>query len=518
MRPTRFLTALSGVYLALLIFRSGKQSLWLDEVMSLDAARSSWPELMAFLRYLPEQHPLYYLLLRGWLVFGTSEVALRALSAVFAVATLWAFYPLVRRLFDDGVARIAAVLLCTSPFYLYYGQEARMYTLLCFLSVLSSLLLVLWLEGGSRRTVVAYAVVAVLGMYTHIFFAFLLASHWVYALTRERGWTRKTRSLTSGLALVAVAYLPWVYLILARGTNGQGWKDLSYIAFGVPYTLLRFSIGYSQFVANHGWRENLGSLILENATILALAVAAFGGLSVAGLVRLLRSGDPGRFVLLGFLLPMALALVASFIVILVGERYFIVVFPFYLIVLAVGLRALIRNPGAGRVVGAALVACYVVVVGDGLRRYYFSPEFGKEQWAEVASYVRERARAEDVVVVHSGFALNPLRYYYPDAPAGLLRRSDEVSPVEREDLQRYWLILSHAQDEVEFRRAALRTHALRDEKFFPLETGISVLLLERKMEPPGVSTTPAKSGQNEPASGQSPSTGTTSRSTMRGRL
>src|SRR5437879_4630652 len=111
MRRWRFLVALSAAQLTLLLFHLGRQNLWLDEVTSLDVAQGSWSGALAFFRYLPEQHPLYYLLLRGWLVFGSSEAALRLLSAILAVATVWALYPLVERLQGWGAARVAALLM-----------------------------------------------------------------------------------------------------------------------------------------------------------------------------------------------------------------------------------------------------------------------------------------------------------------------------------------------------------------------------------------------------------------------
>ena len=39
---------------------------------------------------------LYYLLLRGWVVFGHSEVALRSLSVILAVGALWVVIVLAR--------------------------------------------------------------------------------------------------------------------------------------------------------------------------------------------------------------------------------------------------------------------------------------------------------------------------------------------------------------------------------------------------------------------------------------
>lgn len=476
----RFLLPLSLAQLSLLTFRSGKQSLWLDEVMSLEVAGASWPRMFAFFQQLPEQHPLYYLLLRYWIPLGTSEAMLRLPSALFAVATLWALYLLAERLFDEGVARISAVLLVLSPFYLYYGQEARMYTLLCFLAVLGSLNFVTWLDTGSRRSLAAYVLTALLGVYTHLFFFFLLAAHWIYlALDRHAARARK-HLLTGAHAIIALAYLPWAYLIIMRGPEGQSWKGIQHILFGIPYTFLRFSLGYSQVLANHGWKERIVSLLLENAGMIALAIICFGGLGIVGLMRATASARAGRFVLYCLLVPMLLALLISFQVVLIGERYFIVSFPFYLLVLAIGLSALLRGSGYPRSVGVVLALLFVGIVTKCLHDYYFSPEFGKEQWAEVADYLREHADPAELIVVHSGFAANSLRYYYGDGSPERLRRSEEFDAAALAELPRYWLVLAHADDEAEYRQALATTHRQAREQFFPFETGIRVLLLERR--------------------------------------
>jgi uncharacterized membrane protein len=482
MRRARFLVPLSLVQLFLLVFRSGKQSLWLDEVMSLDVARSSWAQMLAFFRQLPEQHPVYYIVLHYWIPLGTSEAMLRLPSALFAVATLWALYHLAERLFDEGVARISAVLLCFSPFYLYYGQEARMYTLLCFLAVLGSALLVAWVESGSRRTLVAYMITALFGVYTHLFYFFLLAAHWVYLILDRRAPAGRKRLLTGANLLVVLAYLPWASLILARGPSSQSWKGLQHIIFGVPYTFLRFSLGYSQVLANHGWKERIGELLLDNTAIIGVAVICFGTLGIVGLVRVTRSGRAGWFVISALLVPMMLATLLSFKVVLIGERYFIVSFPFFLIVLAGGLAALLRSPGRVRGIGFACAALFALIATKCLRDYYFSPSFGKEQWAAVADYLRAHADTTELIVVHSGFAANSLRYYYGEDRLERLRRSEEVAPTALAELPRYWLVLAHAADEAEYRKALSATHTQRLEQFFPLETGIRVLLLERRTE------------------------------------
>src|SRR5207247_68140 len=88
MKRWRFLAVISAAQLALLLAHLGRDSLWLDEVTSADVAGAPWGRVWAFFRSLPEQHPLYYLLLWGWTILGTSEATLRSLSDVLAIASV----------------------------------------------------------------------------------------------------------------------------------------------------------------------------------------------------------------------------------------------------------------------------------------------------------------------------------------------------------------------------------------------------------------------------------------------
>src|SRR2546428_792 len=154
MRRWRFLAVISAAQLALLFAHPGRGSLWLDEVTSADVAGAPWGRVWAFFRSLPEQHPLYYLLLRGWTILGTSEATLRSLSVVLAIATVWALYALVGRLAGERTAWVAAVIAAASPYLLYYGQEARMYALLAFLTVANGYWFLVWHDTDARPLVV----------------------------------------------------------------------------------------------------------------------------------------------------------------------------------------------------------------------------------------------------------------------------------------------------------------------------------------------------------------------------
>jgi mannosyltransferase len=187
------------------LYRLDAQSLWYDEGFSVYLARMDLPEITA--RTAADiQPPLYYYLLHAWTgLLGDSEKALRGLSLLFGVLAIPLIYGLASELFHSRLAALlAALLLAVSPLHVWYGQEARMYTLLTFLCLLSSycLLLLIWLcrplpgSGGQRmpRTPttgwagaaaetslwVAFILINVAALYTHYFAVFVIACQVIY--------------------------------------------------------------------------------------------------------------------------------------------------------------------------------------------------------------------------------------------------------------------------------------------------------------------------------------------------
>lgn len=479
-RDWRYLAALSVVSAVLLAFQLGDESLWLDEMMSLDVARASWPDFARFFVSMPEQHPVYYLLLKPWLVFGTTEVALRAFSVVFAVGSLWLLYQLTLELLDGTTARVASALLAVSPFAIYYGQEARMYALELFLTLLSTLCLVRWLAAPSRARAVLYVAVSIVGVYTHFFFFFLLLAHSMYVLISNRGLRGPVLSVLLLQTVIVMAYVPWAVLIATHMPQGQVWKTWRHIAFGIPYTLLRFELGYGEFVANHDWQSRARTLVAENLPVLASAATSLIAIGGAGAFRLWNGA--GRLVMCGAVVPMVAAVAASVVMILVGERYFVVSFPFYLIIMASGIRQLWESHSLPLLRRGAVILFALVTV-KALHSHYFNPRFGKEQWGEVARLLERQAQPGDVVVAHEAYTARMLDYY------GVRRAALAVYPSNVDwttascAARRTWLIESHSRDSVPFRSRFTGTHRLVAEQLFPFQSGIVVALFERDPGP-----------------------------------
>ena len=140
MRRSRALVILLILVLAafaLRAFRLDFQSLWYDEAFSVYLAQFSLVEITA--RTAADiQPPLYYYLLHVWIALaGEREFAVRFLSLSFGLLTIPLLFVTARGLFNLPAAILAALLATFSPLYLWYSQEARMYTLITFLLLLS---------------------------------------------------------------------------------------------------------------------------------------------------------------------------------------------------------------------------------------------------------------------------------------------------------------------------------------------------------------------------------------------
>jgi uncharacterized membrane protein len=203
---------------ALRLFRLGADSLWYDETVSTYLAGSPLPELIR--HTAGDIHPpLYYALLRGWLVLmgyptghadptGSGlEFATGFFSLLFGVLLMTLVYALARRVADRRVASVAAALVALSPYNVWYSQEVRMYTLGAALGAVVLYALLRAIDaghalppgaeaarlaapgrlkpaGGAASWWLVYALASAAGLYSLYYFAFLLVPLNLWALWR----------------------------------------------------------------------------------------------------------------------------------------------------------------------------------------------------------------------------------------------------------------------------------------------------------------------------------------------
>jgi hypothetical protein len=223
-RPNAVVQALPILVLLLLAFGSrvyqlDLQSLWGDEGISLLRASLPFEEMM---RALPREHvPGYWLLLRAWLsVAGTTDFALRFLSVLPSVLAIAFAYRLAADLGSRRAGLVAALLLATSAFQVWYAQEARMYSWLAAMGIGSTWLL--WRLLNARKPAlpfVGYVLLVSAAINLHFYGLLIPLAHAVFAgiwLLRTRNWRSFLIWAAAGVS-VLLLYVPWWARLLEAG-------------------------------------------------------------------------------------------------------------------------------------------------------------------------------------------------------------------------------------------------------------------------------------------------------------
>src|SRR6266481_3709671 len=181
-----FALALCAIVLiagAVRVYKLDYQSLWSDEIFSLITTDPNLSVSEFWARVRADTHPpIYYLLLRlSSSVFGQSELAARAPSAVFGILSLCAAAILPGSSLSRSARLALPLLIAASPGAAWYDREARSYALLLLLSTVITLACLRFVrsmpdeEPKARRAVVMLTAAAVLASFTH-YFGFLVAA------------------------------------------------------------------------------------------------------------------------------------------------------------------------------------------------------------------------------------------------------------------------------------------------------------------------------------------------------
>src|SRR6188472_2328043 len=240
-----------------------RQSFWLDELVTASLLDRSLGDVLGEIPRTEATPYLYYVV--AWLwnsVFGLGEVGLPSLSALAGTATIPVAYGAGVVLVSRRAGIVTAALVATSPFLVWYSQEARSYALFALLGAASVLSFGLALRGD-RRWLAGWAVVCALMLATHYFGVFLVGAEAVWLLVRLRP---RLPVVLASLVPVAtlLAHLP---VLLDQRGNGEAvaGSSLAGRAAGIPKNLV---VGYSFPL------EAAGSVLAACLVLVGLVLAA----------------------------------------------------------------------------------------------------------------------------------------------------------------------------------------------------------------------------------------------------
>jgi 4-amino-4-deoxy-L-arabinose transferase-like glycosyltransferase len=266
-----FLTAL-GV--AIRFASLGVQSYHHDEVITVARViPGSFTDMLKQVKGSESNPPLYYVLAWGWAkAFGTGEVGIRSLSALFGAATVPLAYCIGAELSSRRAGLITAALIAVSPMLIWYSQEARSYALLVFFGAASLLFFARALRTRAGRDLALWALASALALCSHYFafFAVGIESLWLLIALRSR-W-RLMLPAIGAVALVGLALIP---LISAQvNPTHIGWIEESLLSTRFFQTGISFLIGETGHVIAEPPRERYALLpaILIGIALLIVAL------------------------------------------------------------------------------------------------------------------------------------------------------------------------------------------------------------------------------------------------------
>jgi mannosyltransferase len=313
-----------------------RSPLWLDEALSVNISKLPLGKISGALRH--DGHPpLYYFLLHGWMsIFGHGDRAVRALSGVISLAALPLAYRAGRRIAGPRLGWMTVIVLSLSPFFLRYGSETRMYSLLIVLVLAGYLIVENALESSGWGWFVGVTVVTALLLWTHYWSMWLLLPVGLLLVVRViRRW-RHDHTIDRAAVAVLVAmfvgalfFLPWIPTMLYQAKHtGTPWAKPFRPSGMIVLALTDFSGGpYSE------------PQVLMLLTVVLLAIGIFGrGIDDWDIELDLRTRREARVpaAVLGSTLAIAsvigLTTHSTF-----ASRYGSVFFPFFIMLVALGL-------------------------------------------------------------------------------------------------------------------------------------------------------------------------------------
>lgn len=395
---------------ALRIFMLPAQSIWWDEGISLNLARSSLLQIFAD-RVQNIHPPLYFAWLRGWAgLTGLNIFSTRYLSVLASwlqLAVLFAFLRVWLRRDWQRPALIGLLLLAFSPLSVIYAQEIRVYAMLpsVYLGLMG---LTAWLVRPSSRPRwyhwAALGMLEWVGLHLHYLtlFVSVFINLWaLFVYWRNRRWS----SLRPWLLVqggVAAASLPWFTAVLLNLTAVANEANAgSFFTEPVPL----------DFLLSQVWVFHLtglaGSLAVPLVRWLAVGIAV---LLLALWLLAIRS--PGmRQTAVGlaavWLIPVSSALFVWSVRSYSHPRY-ISMYAIGLMPLAAYLLAAAwRQNRLYQILAALLASALTVTFLLGLWYYFVDPDFAKDDMRGVARYLETAVSPEDLIIVpDAGWALS----------------------------------------------------------------------------------------------------------------
>lgn len=383
------------------------QSFWLDEAIGALVVKGQ--NAIQITSQFPkgDNHPpLYYLLIEGWSnLFGYSEVALRSLSVLLGVLTVYFTFLIAKKLTKGKTIfypLFSALLLASSPFHIYYSQEARMYIVAGFFATAAIYYFLLTLDTKIKQTYpwILFSLSITALVFTDYVPVFLLPLFWLFAFIDKpkKDWWKKFFLSHLPLALFGILWLPIFLIQLERGAwllqKLPAWSKLAGGA-----NLKQALLVWAKFL--------LGRISFKDKVFYYSLTGISSIPFFFSLYKAFREKKKMLLIWGWLLLPLILVFISSFAFPAFIYFRFLYIVPAFYLLLAWGVSQ-ITDRKRRFLVGGLLLVINIV----GWLLYVNEPYQQREQWRQAVSFIENRADKEkDVVVFENPQPFAPYTWY-----------------------------------------------------------------------------------------------------------
>jgi uncharacterized membrane protein len=383
------LIIISILAIALFSFFGLDNSIFVDEAYSVYVASHNFEDIIENLKN-DNGPPLYYFLLAIWIkAFGTSEFVIRSLSSIFYILSIIFVYVLGKSFYDKKTGLLCSFLYMLSPIAIRHAQNARMYSLLGLIGILSTLffLRLFFLKTDSKKDFALYITFNILGTFTHYWFFFLMLSQVIsHILLFSRSLFKKF-SLSILISVVPFLLLWLPIFLLQMNNDSTAWIPEIGIFQGLVETLIDF------------FGKKFGFALLVYTAFLALIVFKIEGFKIKfqstySLKKfIIQKQNLAFFIFLfvSLLVPLIISQVKP--IYLVGRYTIIALLP---LVMVIG--ALLSKFGNKFLV---LACCYILLAGVSTGFVIFKTRPQQSSDRATTEYLVKHAHNNDILIFTS---------------------------------------------------------------------------------------------------------------------
>lgn len=380
--------------LAFRLYSLGVPSLWTDEVASIYLSSNFLKDII-FISAKDLHPPFYFLLLHFWIgIFGASAFSSRLLSVIFGLLCIIIIYIICRDyLKSKNLGILSSFFYSSSAFsIIYVDTEARMYSILTFLTLISFYFLLKAIESKREIYWWIYGFIIVLSLYAHYFSFFVFASQLFYLI-----WLSFKEKIKINFywTVLFAFYIPWVYIFMKQASSAG---DMPAYKVGLSNLFYIFSsfLGIDSLSINH------------NIAVLFIFLFLF----LFGAWKFLSSKDNHqKFILFYFFCSIFLPFFTStlFTLYILKPVYLCFAMPAFFIIAS---RAMLEFKNKNIYLFLTIILIFLAVNLSYLYKYHFNPYYWKANWPAAVEFIKNNSKKGDIIFFQLSVNVYPFNYYY----------------------------------------------------------------------------------------------------------